>query len=154
MSAAKLLIVFIGFTAVGGIFAENVTVGCMFGHNYELQRLQIEVPSKLWQIVELKQTFGGFDDHYQFSQIKFIDQDKENSGAKVDILSGGYLKHFVSAKFESQRNKGINFTVIIYGHLENKINRLSALEEKDLYDCIHKHKVAGNNNYVDYSKEL
>lgn len=112
MTSAKILILLLAFAV--GTYAGNLTIGNRIPYDKLLQHNTIEVPAKVLQVVELKQTFEG-NNHNLFTLVKVVDLDKKGNGAKVNVLSGGVEKNFITVNFESQRGGSINFSVEIYG---------------------------------------
>lgn len=70
--------------------------------------------SYIGKIVTVTKTFQG-DGFSKITQIRALDQYSDGNGATAHFIAGGVGSNFVTIKFESQRFRGIDFVVELYG---------------------------------------
>ncbi|OXU24854.1 hypothetical protein TSAR_008649 [Trichomalopsis sarcophagae] len=64
--------------------------------------------------VTITKTFEG-DKYSKISQLRALDQHSNGHGATAKIIAGGVGFSYVTIKFESERFRGIDFVVELYG---------------------------------------
>ncbi|KAK0085229.1 hypothetical protein PV325_005564 [Microctonus aethiopoides] len=93
--------------------SHNLIVGGREYGDREVHVEHITKPSSWFQIVTLEKTINIYGAS-RITQIQAFDQKTNGNGAYANIQAGGPGNNFVTLKFKSQRNHGIDFRVVIW----------------------------------------
>ncbi|KAL7300532.1 hypothetical protein TKK_0006530 [Trichogramma kaykai] len=93
----------------------DVFVGARIPGDRIIQRERIvKDASKIGRKAIVSKTFSG-DGYSNITYIRALDQHTNGHGATATIISGGTGFKFVTMKFKSERFRGIDFVVELYG---------------------------------------
>ena len=117
MVSPKLaLVCLLAFVAVVSAGKNDLIIGHRVYGDRPIQTESIVMDaSKIGRIVTITKTFSG-NGYSTITQVQAIDRNASGHGAKVSLVAGGEGNKFVTLKFESERFRGIDFFVEIFGH--------------------------------------